>query len=60
MYAKNVTKCSKMSTFWNFGDYIHNHHEKCIEISTTMPNIGLEIPDITFEICKKVKTILHG
>ena len=26
-----------------FGDYISNHHEKCIEISTNMPGIGLEI-----------------
>ena len=27
-----------------FGDYIWNHHEKCIQIlSTNMPDIGLEI-----------------
>ena len=26
-----------------FGDYIWNHHEKCIQISTHMPGIGLEI-----------------
>ena len=26
-----------------FGDYIWNHHEKCIVISTNMPGIALEI-----------------
>ena len=26
-----------------FGDYVCNHHEKCIQISTNMPGIGLEI-----------------
>ena len=30
-----------------FGDYIWNHHEKCIEISTNMPGIGLEICEIS-------------
>ena len=33
-----------------FGDDIQIHHEKCIEISTNMPSIGSEIPEITFEI----------
>ena len=27
----------------DFGDYIWNQHEKCIQISTDMPGIGLEI-----------------
>ena len=26
-----------------FGDYFQDHHEKCIQISTNMPDIGLEI-----------------
>ena len=29
-----------------FGDYICNHHEKCIQISTNMPGIGLVICEI--------------
>ena len=33
-----------------FGDYIWNHHERCIEISTNMPSIGLVIPEITCEM----------
>ena len=32
-----------MSTFWNYSDYILNHHEKYFQISTNMPGIGLEI-----------------
>ena len=36
---KNVTKCLKKS---QFGDYIWNHREKCIQISIN-PDIGLEI-----------------
>ena len=28
-----------------FGNNIQIHHKKCIEISTNMPSIGLEIPD---------------
>ena len=41
-----------------FGDYIWNHHEKYIQISTIMPGIGLEI----CEICEDLrnKTILYG
>ena len=30
-----------------FGDYIWNHHEKCIKISTNMPGVY-----IGFEICE--------
>ena len=29
-----------------FGDYIWNHHEKFIQISTNMPGISLEICEI--------------
>ena len=36
----------------DFGDYIWNHHEKCIEISTNMPSIGLIICEIGFEFEK--------
>ena len=28
------------------GDHIWNHHEKCIQISTNMPDIGLEMVGI--------------
>ena len=31
-------------------DLIWNHHKKCIELTTHMPSIGLEIPEIAFEI----------
>ena len=30
-----------------FNDYIWNHHEKCIHISTNMSGIGLEIWEIS-------------
>ena len=30
-------------------DYIWNHHEKCIQINTNMPSIGLVIHEIHFE-----------
>ena len=29
-----------------FGDYIWNHHEKCIQKSTNMPGIGSLIREI--------------
>ena len=45
---ENVTKFPKISNFWNFCKYILNHREKCIQISTNMPSIGLEI-------CKNVE-----
>ena len=52
----NIGKCSK---FWDLSDYIWNHHEKCIQISTNMPGIGL------FCVCEisrvlRNKTILFG
>ena len=37
-----------------FGDYIWNHHEKCIQISTNMPDIGLEMYDIFENMGKKL------
>ena len=30
--------------------FIRIHHDKCIQISTKMPSIGLVIPEITCEI----------
>ena len=32
-----------------FRDDIQNHYEKCFELSTNMPSIGLEIPEITLK-----------
>ena len=32
------------------GDCIWNHREKCIQISTNIPGIGLVIREIPFEI----------
>ena len=37
-------------TTLEFGDDFQIHHEKCIEISTNMPSIGLVIPEITFQM----------
>ena len=41
-----------------FGDYIWNHSEKYIEISTNMPGIGLEICEISRILWNQ--TILYG
>ena len=41
-----------MSQFWNFTNYIWIHHEKCIQISTNKPGIGLVIGEIDFKINK--------
>ena len=43
-------KMFKNVNILEFGDDIRIHHEKCIEISTNMPSIGLEISEIAFEI----------
>ena len=40
-----------------FGDYIWDHCEKCIQISTDMPNIGLVICEIAFEAVCDVNKI---
>ena len=56
--VKHFTKVLKMSTFWNLVTNIWNHHLKCIQISTNMPGIGLEISEIS--IILRNKTILHG
>ena len=41
-----------------FGDDIQNHYEKCIEISTNMPGIGLEMFEFlkTKQFCMDVST----
>ena len=36
----------KNGNILEFGDDIQIHHDECIEISTNMPSIGLEIPEI--------------
>ena len=47
-----------------FGDYIWNQREKCIQISTNMPSIGLVFGKIAFKIKaifeKKTRTLIHG
>ena len=40
-------------------DYIRNRHEKCIEMSTNMPGIDLEIYVKFQEFCETL-TILYG
>ena len=44
---KNCHKMFKNIQIVEFGDYIWNHHEKCIEISTNKPANGLEICEIS-------------
>ena len=43
--------------FLEFGDYIWNQHEKCIQISTNKPGIGAIIREIGIKIqkCEKSK-----
>ena len=45
-----LTKFVKNVKIVEFDDYIWNHNEKCIQISTNMPGIGLVIPEITCEM----------
>ena len=44
--VKNVTNLEKNVKICEFNDHIWNHHEKCIEISTNMPGIGLVIREL--------------
>ena len=37
------------------GDDIQIHHEKCFVISTNMPSICSEIPEIAFEISELIR-----
>ena len=47
--VKNVTNFVKYLKIVEFHDHIWIHHEKCIQISTNMPSIGLLIVEIGFE-----------
>ena len=44
--SKNVTKVSKNFNILEFFNHIWNHHEKYIQISTSMPGIGSLIREI--------------
>ena len=57
---KNVTKLSKNVNILDFGDYIWNHHGKCIQMSTRMPGIGYLICeiDVTFQKFEKGTRLL--
>ena len=48
--VKNVTKSSIKFNILDFGDYICNKLEKCIKISTNMPNIGVVICELGFKL----------
>ena len=47
---KNVTNFVKNVNILEFGYYIWNPYEKCIQISTNMPGIGSLIREIAVEI----------
>ena len=47
---KNVSKFVKNIKILEFGHYIWNHCEKCIQISTNMPGIGSLICEIYVKI----------
>ena len=46
----NLTNLVKNVKIAEFDYHIRNHNEKCIQISTNMPSIGLVIPEITCEM----------
>ena len=48
--VKNLTNVAKNVKIVEFHYHIWNHHEKCIQISTNMPSIGLVIAEITCEM----------
>ena len=48
--VQNLTIFVKYFKIVAFHDHIWNYHEKCIQISTNMPSIGLVIPEITCEM----------
>ena len=48
--SKSLSTFVKNDKIVEFHDHILNHHEKCIQISTNMPSIGLVIPEITCEM----------
>ena len=44
---KKIPEMFKNINILEFSDYIWNHYEKCIQISTNMPGIVLEICEIS-------------
>ena len=46
----NLTNFVKNVQIVEFHGHIWNHHEKCIQLSTNMPSIGVVIPEITCEM----------
>ena len=51
--ADEATKCLKIVKSFDileFYNRISIHREKCIQISTNMPSIGLIIPEVAFDI----------
>ena len=50
--GQNVHKIFKNIKILEFGDYIWNQHEKCIQISTNMPGVGSLIREIDVKIQK--------
>ena len=48
--VQNLTTFVKNVEIVEFHDHIWNHNEKCIQLSTNMPSIGLVIPEITCEM----------
>ena len=51
-HVKNFTKCSKNVIIIELYYYIWNHHGNCIQISTNLMGIGLDIREISFEILR--------
>ena len=64
--VKKFTTVLKNVNILEFGDFNWNHHEKCIQISTNMPGIGLILEKQTdfvwmvkaMTACKILKQIL--
>ena len=54
-----MPKSFKNLNILEFGDYVWNHYEKCIQTSTNMPSIGLEMCEI-LRILREKKQILYG
>ena len=58
-YVQTIDKFHKISqnfTILEFRDYIWNHHEKCILMSTNIPSIGSVISQIGSDFWEKKKT----
>ena len=49
-HVQNVSNVVKNVNILEFGDYIWNHHGKCIQISTNMTGIGSSICEIDVNI----------